>query len=318
MNDITSEITNDMDKLPTVRGGAMAQNFMDAETVRAAKEVEGAIISAKKFPRDQFAAHERITQSCKRRNLAKNAVYAYPRGGQIIEGPTIRLAEVLAQNWGNLQFGIRELSRGSGESTIESYCWDVESNVRATRVFTVTHERYSKNKGITKLTDPRDIYEHIANYGARRLRACILEIIPKDICDDAVEKCGKTLAHSGSGPIIDRIKNMIVEFSNFGINQEMIEERMGHNFDTLVEQELAQLIKIFISIRDGYTKREDWFKFEAEGKSATNDLNEKVAKTPKAKKEKKKAQPKEEEEATFENQPDFAPDPDFGPSDPTL
>ena len=42
---------------------------------------------------------------------------------------------MLAQNWGNIQYGIRELSSENGESTVEAFAWDVETNTRQTKVF---------------------------------------------------------------------------------------------------------------------------------------------------------------------------------------
>ena len=67
-----------------------------------------------------------------------------PRGGQSVEGPSIRLAETLAQEWGNIQYGIRELSQSNGESTVEAFAWDIQTNTRQVKVFQVPHVRYSK------------------------------------------------------------------------------------------------------------------------------------------------------------------------------
>ena len=169
---------------------------------RYTQELQGMVYSAKQFPRDQFAAYQRIKQACERKTLAAIACYEYPRGGQKVTGPSIRLAEVVAQNWGNMTFGVVELEQKVGESTCMAYAWDIETNVRSEKIFTVKHER--KARGATqKLDDSRDIYELIANMGARRQRACILAVIPKDVVDAAVEECDKTLAGKNSEPIID-------------------------------------------------------------------------------------------------------------------
>ena len=32
----------------------------------------------------------------------------------------------MAQAWGNMQFGIRELDQRNGESTVQAFAWDVE------------------------------------------------------------------------------------------------------------------------------------------------------------------------------------------------
>jgi hypothetical protein len=235
------------------------QTLMNREQSKAIQEIQAALVIARANPRDQIKAIERIKNSCSRPGLASIAMYAYPKGGQMVTGPSIRLAEVLAQNWGNIDFGIRELSKSNNESLVESFCWDLETNVKQQKIFHVSHEIRTK-AGPKKLTDPRDIYEHIANQGARRLRACILGIIPFDIVDYAVEVCEKTLKQAnGSVPMIDRIQKMVLAFGELGVTSEMLEKRLGHKIEIVIEQELITLQKIYISIKDGFSKREDWF-----------------------------------------------------------
>src|SRR5574340_188946 len=179
----------------------------DATTQREVAEVQGAIVLAKKFPRNQIEAMDRILNACQRPSLAEGALYSYARGGTDITGPSIRLAEVAAQQWGNMQFGIRELDQRAGESTVEAFAWDLETNTRQTKTFQVKHYRHTK-KGGYNLSDPRDIYELVANQGARRLRACILGIIPGDIVEMAVDECEKTMkAKADTGP--EAIKKLI-------------------------------------------------------------------------------------------------------------
>ncbi|MEH6979748.1 hypothetical protein V7005_23055, partial [Bacillus pseudomycoides] len=163
------------------QGGVIGQ----ATASREMEEVKGAIFLAKQFPRNIFQAEQRILDSCKRTSLAEVAMYQYPRGGTKVSGPSIRLAEVLAQNWGNLSFGVKELEQREGESVAMAYAWDLETNVRQEKVFTVKHSRQARGS-VQKLTDPRDIYELVASSGARRVRACVLGIIPGDIVDKEV------------------------------------------------------------------------------------------------------------------------------------
>src|SRR5574344_1001577 len=118
---------------------------------RQAQEVQAAIVVAKRFPRDMNSSYGRIMDACKRRSLAERAIYEYPRGGENVTGPSIRLAEVMAQNWGNLDFGITELEQKNGESNVMAYCWDLETNTRQTKIFTVPHIRHTK-KGDIALT----------------------------------------------------------------------------------------------------------------------------------------------------------------------
>ncbi|MEC1395312.1 hypothetical protein P9D26_18525 [Bacillus velezensis] len=235
----------------------------EAMVSRQAQEVQAAMVIAKKFPRDVFAAFDRIKKACERRLLAENAVYEYPRGGTKVSGPSIRLAEALAQNWGNIDYGIMELEQKAGESSVMAYAWDLETNTRQTKIFTVKHERKAKGT-VTKLNDARDIYEMVANQGARRVRSCILGVIPGDIVDAAVDMCQKTLINGHKEPLEDRLRNALSTFKKeFGITKEMIEEYIGSNVDAFTEQDFLKIGRIYTSLRDGMAKKEDYFNVKA-------------------------------------------------------
>ena len=226
---------------------------------RQAQEVQAAIVMARRFPRNYVEARNRVLAACTRRKLAEQAAYEYSKGGLEITGPSIRLAETLAQCWGNVDFGIIELEQRDGESTVMSYCWDLETNCRQTKVFQVAHEIKS-HKSIKRLWDPREIYELVANQGARRLRACILGIIPGDVVDEALEACDKTLeSQTGGKPLAERARELVAAFADLGVSENDIQVRLGHNLQSLTERELIGLGKIFCSVRDGMSKKEDWF-----------------------------------------------------------
>jgi hypothetical protein len=255
------------------RGEQLPQRSMvETATTRAAQEVQAAMVIAKKFPRDQVKAFDRIMQSCQRPSLAEEACYAYPRGGETVTGPSIRLAECLAQNWGNLSFGINELEQMEGESIVEAFAWDLETNTRQTKVFTVAHERHKKGGQVTKLTDPRDIYEMVANQGARRLRACILGVLPGDLVEAAVRECERTLQKENKEPLIDRVRKMIPAFGELGVTAAMVEKRVRKKLEAITEPEFIQLKKIYVSIRDGMGKRDDYFESTAEGTESTKPV----------------------------------------------
>lgn len=218
---------------------------------RQAQEVQAAMIVAKRFPRDEKASADRILSACQRPTLASNAMYEYPRGGTTVTGPSIRLAEALAQNWGNIDFGIIELEQKNGESQVMSYAWDLETNTRQSKIFSVPHIRHTQ-KGDTPLTDPRDIYEMVANQGARRLRACILGVIPGDVIEMAQHQCEVTLKSSNKDPLDVRIKNMVEAFkSDFNITEDGLKNYIGKNVDAFSEGDVIRLGKVYRSLKDG-------------------------------------------------------------------
>jgi len=253
----------------------------DTEGQRAIAEVQAAVIMAKRFPRDQKQAYDKIMLACQRPSLAESAIYSYARGGTDITGPSIRLAEAIAQAWGNIQFGIRELEQRQGESTVEAYAWDIESNARQIKTFQVAHKRHTK-KGTYDLRDPRDIYETVANNGARRLRACILGLIPGDIVDAAVDQCEATLtAKADTSPTA--IKKLVEAFKSFGVAKEQIEKRIQRTLDAITPAQVVGMRKIYNSLKDGMSVASDWFETDAPPESkGMSGLKDKL-KTPKNK-----------------------------------
>ena len=226
---------------------------------RQVQEVQAAIVIAKRFPRSSIESLQRVTDACKRIKLAEKAVYEYPRGGTKVTGPSIRLAEAIAQNWGNIDFGITELEQKNGESQVMAYAWDLETNTRQTKIFTVKHVRYTK-KGEVTLTDPRDIYELVANNGARRLRACILGIIPGDVVDAAIEECNKTMLGNNDKPIGDLVLSMANCFKKeFGVTLAQIEKYIGWKSESFTMRDIVKLKKVYNSLNDGMVKKEEVF-----------------------------------------------------------
>jgi len=237
---------------------------MSLATTRQAEEVKAAIFLAKQFPRDEIACMQRILKSCQRRGLAECAMYTYPKGGTNVHGPSIRLAEAMAQAWGNIDYGVIELEQKHGESVCMSYAWDLETNTRRQMVFTVAHKVHRREAPARLLTDPRDIYEQVANLGARRVRACILGIIPGDVQDAAIAQVTRTLSEGNTKPLQDRIRDMVIAFGELGVTQKMLEKRLGHKITACNEQELVNLKGVARSLRDGMAQREQYFDISAD------------------------------------------------------
>ena len=242
----------------TIAPAAQHQNAVaESTSAREIAEVQAAMAIAKRFPRDPREAMDRILNACTRPTLAEKALYSYSRGGTDITGPSIRLAEAMAQAWGNMQIGIRELSQENGTSTVEAFAWDIETNTRQSKVFQVSHIRHTK-QGSKLLTDPRDIYENVANNGARRLRACILGIIPGDVTEAAVMQCEETATVSADvSP--EGIKVMLKTFAEIGVTKDQIEAKIQSHIEAIRPAQKVNLKKIYNSIRDGMSKPEDWF-----------------------------------------------------------
>lgn len=247
------------------------QGTVAIEASRAVAEAQGKLIIAKRFPRDEVQAFAKAAQACQRKGIAEKAFFSYNKGGSTVSGVTIRFAEELARCWGNIDYGIKELSQDNGKSEMQAYAWDMETNTISVQNFTNPHIR-EVNKTSKVLTSQRDIYENNANMGARRLRSRILAILPNDYVEMAIAECKKTLAGNNDVPLIDRVRKMIISFEKLGVTKEQIEGRLKRKVETMSEEDIIDYIGIYNAIKSGESKPYEWFETEKEASALTDAL----------------------------------------------
>lgn len=252
---------------PVAAAPDKAQAGLVTAASSAITEVTDSIRVAKAFPRDPIEVMDNILRAFTRPGLAEVATYQYARGGQDISGLSIKAAEAIAQQWGNFRCGVVELSRSNGVSECLAYAWDLETNFRDEKRFSVRHWRDTK-KGGYALTDDRDVYELVANVGARRKRACILAVIPGDV-QEAVQRQIETTLKTKIEVTPELIKSLVEKFAAFGVSAHQLEQRIQRRLDTITPALVYQLGRIYNSLRDGMSQVGDWFEAEvsAEGES---------------------------------------------------
>lgn len=277
----------------TPQNSGMTQSDVGAAlAVRQAQEVQAMVVVAKRFPRDMVEVEKKLTQACKRPKLAEQATYEYKRGDTVVTGPSIRLAEVIAQSMGNIDFGWVEIQRREDESHCMAYAWDIENNTRQTVTFTVPHYRDknekrpdgTKVKIKVRLTDDRDIYEMCANMAARRKRACILNVVPGDLVDLAMEECEKTLK-ANLGSIQEQAAKWAKVFEKeYGVKPESIMRYLGSRPETWTQNDMFRLRKLYNALQDNMTTVEEAFP-EMAAKPLTKEQKAELLKLTKGKQE---------------------------------
>ena len=254
-----------------------------ALATRQAQEVQAAVVMAKRFPRDIVEVERKLIQSCKRPKLAEIAVYEYPRGGTKVTGPSIRLAEAAAQAMGNIDFGWTEIQRLEDESVCTAYAWDIENNIRRTTIFSVPHYRDTK-QGKKRLSDDRDIYEMCANQASRRMRGCILQVVPGDLVDLAISECEKTL-QANLGTIQEQAAKWGKVFEKeYGVKPESIMRYLGSRPETWTQNDIFRLRKLYNALQDNMTTVEEAFP-EMAAKPLTKEQKAELMKLAKGKQE---------------------------------
>lgn len=249
--------------------------FGQAESSKAMAEIQAAMMIARINPRDPIAATDRILNACCRPTLAASALYSYAKGGTDVTGPSIRLAECAAQEWGNIHFGFKEVSRGRDSdgvnySEIEAFAWDMERGTKRPIQFRVRHWRDKKNGKGYPIIDERDIYELTANMAQRRVRACILAIIPGDVIEAAVNQCEVTMS-ANADTTTEGIQRLVDAFSALGVTKMQIEKRIQRRIDAIQPAHVVGLKKIYRSLKDEMSSISDWFEVSATAQEVAED-----------------------------------------------
>lgn len=244
---------------PAVQRTAISQATA-IEQSRAVAEVQASVLVAQQNRRNKAYAIEEMREVCAEHSVAERAFFRFPRAEGTVSGPSIHLARELARCWGNIQFGVTELRRDDekGESEMQAYAWDLETNARNATTFIVPHKRDTK-RGTKQLTEMRDIYENNANNGARRLREAIFSVLPGWFIEEAQSLCRETLNGGGGVPLPQRIANSVAHFERIGVTRDQLEAKIGRPSKEWTEHDVTELGVTFSSIRAGEVSKDEEF-----------------------------------------------------------
>jgi hypothetical protein len=233
------------------------------EQSRAVAEVQAAVIVARQFPRNEAQAIRKMQTAFAQHTLAVRSFFRFRRGTSQVSGETIQFAKELARCWTNIHYGVHELRRddANGESEMQAWAWDLETNERASTTFIVPHTRWTSENGGKRLEDPRDVYENNSNNGARRLREMIFSVLPDWFREQAKGIAQHTVDHGqGDTPLAQRAAEAIAAFEGIGVTVEQLEEnRAGRKSEKWTNLDLGQLHIIFESIRRNETTVDEEF-----------------------------------------------------------
>jgi hypothetical protein len=227
----------------------------------AQKEIEGALVFARRFPRSEDDARARLLDSCKRQKFADMVRYSYPRGGAQVEGPSVYLAREAARLWGNLRYGFDIVHDDAEIRTVRAWAWDLETNTRRQIDATFKKLIYRK-KGGWQAPDERDIRELTNKQGETAVRNCLLHLLPPDLVDDAIEEALKTLRNDAAKDPAEARKRLVGAFRAIGVTAAELERYLGHGLEVITPDEIADLRGVWKSISDGNSKWAEYLRTE--------------------------------------------------------
>ncbi len=224
-------------------------------------EIQSAIVLARRFPRNEDQAFALLMKACSRTSFAEAAEYSFPRGGSTVSGPSVNLAREAARVWGNIRYGLTILRDDEETRQIEGWAWDLETNTKVTAQddFRKVIQRKKKGGGTEWVKpDERDLRELTNRRGAILVRNCILQLLPRDLIEDAQGKAGETLKTKAEQDPEGAKKKLILAFADLNVTPEMLEKYLGHPLAQCSPAEIANLRKVYASIKDGNSTWEEY------------------------------------------------------------
>lgn len=146
-------------------------------------EMKASVELAKAFPRNIEEIKEAIKEACSNEEFAKQCVAKDDNGGYY--GSAV-LVKFIANEYGNIEFGARQISQNEKEATFTMFCWDIQKNIKKIETCTVVCQQRKASENETDNFKRYD-YDNIT-IGAK-LNNCIKAIIPAEIFDNAVKQC---------------------------------------------------------------------------------------------------------------------------------
>lgn len=255
-------------------------------------EIQSAIVVARRFPRNEDQAFEKLLRSCRRTAFADAASYSFPRGMKqtddgkwvknYIEGPSVDIAREAARVWGNIRYGLEIVRDDERSRQIRGWAWDLETNVKVTAEddFAKLIQRKGKNGGPTEWVKPdeRDLRELTNRRGAICTRNSILQLLPKDLIEEALKVADETLRNEAQQDPDAARRKVILSFSELNVTPVMLEAKLGHPLVEASPAEIAELRKVYKSIRDGNSTWAEYVRPKEPEQPAPNlsDLTDKL------------------------------------------
>lgn len=262
-----------------VEGEVVDVQYGDLSIVESLEraQVDIQITTAKRYPRSLATFKKQATEfATLDEETASSMFYVLPRGGKKIEGPSVRLAEVVGSCWGNCRFGARIVATDDKFVTAQGMCFDLEKNISAA----VEVKRRITNKNGVRFND--DMIQTTSNAACSiALRQAIFKVIPfalvKGIYDQArLTSLGK------SDSMADRRAKMLGWFLKVGVSEKQVLATIERNGpEEITIDDLITLKGLATAIKDGETTIEEAFETPqaAHGKKvATSDLTDTIGK----------------------------------------
>jgi hypothetical protein len=233
----------------------------DIETIEAGQRAEYdiQIATAKKYPRNLARVKENclaiVTMDAK---IAESCRYTLPRGGKSLSGPSVHLARIIVQQYGNIRVDARVKQITDKQIISESVVFDLETNY-ACKV--EVRRSIVKRDGKRFDDDMITVTGNAAN--AIAFRNAVFSVVPKgltDICADAALRVITGDLSNEDKLIKARTIAMDYMKTTYNVTEEQVLTAIGlRSINQIKAEQIADLKGLIQGIKDGDTTVEETF-----------------------------------------------------------
>lgn len=283
----------------------MENEILKADSIEAINrsEVDIAIATAKQYPRDVIKATNEILSIAKNtKGTAEECFYSLPRREKqkdgtfkikLIEGPSVRLAEIIAFAWGNINYGFRIVANDGKKITAQAVCHDLERNVRGQ---VEVDRRITTKDGRTFSDDMQIVTGNAA--GSIALRNAILRVIPKAVIAGIVGEI-KATAMGRIKDLETKRTEALTYFAKYDVTEKDVLDCLNlRKLEEIGVEEIFTLHGIRNGIEEGSIEPKDAFGLTPAQNASDKKVEEEIKKDLKSNEDLNK----KENEGLFNNQ----------------
>jgi hypothetical protein len=210
------------------------------------------IATARQYPRSiHRSVSNAIATVTLDRETAQTCNYSLPRGGKTISGPSVHLAKILAQTWGNMRVEAKVVSVDNANLTSQAVAFDLENNL----AIKVEVKRSIMTKKGRMADDMITVTGNAAN--AIALRNAILSVIPKAVVDKVYNEAKNFITGdlSDEAKLVKKRKAVLDGFEKtYGVKEDQILSLLGKKEAINIDKDdIVTLIGLGQALKDGDT-----------------------------------------------------------------
>lgn len=233
----------------------LEQEIAPSSALTAGGSVDVQVATARRFPRSIATFIRRAQEmAILTPEIAASCVYALPRDGKTIEGPSARLAEIVASAWGNLRIQAGATENDDRYITARGEAWDVETNVA---IGFEVRRRITNRNGQTFSDDMITVTGNAA--ASIALRNAVFKAVPSSFWKPIYQKCRQVIAGDAK-TFAARRDEMLKAFMVAGVTNERLCTAIGlKGVQDISLDHMATLVGILNALKEGEITVEEAF-----------------------------------------------------------